>query len=1034
MKKLISIIISLCLLLSYIPSAAAADYTPPELLSLPDASKGKNWLLSQDLIQKVVEAKNNRYFPDESIYDIAKESVIIWAGNRTAYVNGYRTYVGAAALVPFEENLEIYAPARFTADAFKQKCVIAGSEITLTGTKTLVFTVGSTSVTVNGKASDMGAAPVIKNDTVFLPVRVVAQAIGKKTLYDERGFIIAASQSVLDFVTTAHLSKIASPSFYLQREKVAFPHSNDVMGEMFYGYRTFLNYTDEEIDPLIEEYMNMTYNELAAAVETKLATDEEGKIRHFGDRADFERPAALMAIKYNRNKDEDLALRIIIMLYHSALSFDSQSKVYKDYFNNFAYIVPTNLVYAYDKIYHSPMWEVVSRAYGSDVKSAVQKWWRTLFEYVIVNKKGKPVGNYPTVYTHLAGIATALDDPDLMRDIVERLDYAATPFSFFADGMWYEGTASYSSSATSHPISTARVLKAFHDRRCYVDSVYGLNLNGNFDIATRWTDFLNRAAKAPNNLYFPDGSPVAINDTSYQSVEANLADNTPKEKYLGSNIEMNHFGLYGLRYGDTEEAQQINLSVQSVTGVSHQHGAPLGISYYSGGIELLPDVGYVRDSSVYRYSKTPAFAHNTAWSGGTRPGHEDVGSLYARPSVLAYDDGSTNGKIIQLVEGSNLMPSLYDLDTNRRMVMLIATDENHSYAVDIHRIKGGTVHESYLIQNEEEDATLTTSLNLPEKFSGQLSEWLTSQGKTGGLILENSYSSVIQNPQALETDDSFSFKWEGETATLNAFIKGNENATVAFSTWPTSRRTGGDSSKKDDYPGYHFYRRSDVAEGEGTVFGGVYEGVKAGEEAKVTSVDWISPDDGDDMTAMLTVSHGDFIDYIYVSDDSENREIGDFSVNGSVVIIRTYEGSGEVVFGYIYGKGEISGESFSLSGKANLSYNISAASDSEKSLTLDSSVSSDAEGLWGTVSFSDGSGTAYKIEKVNEATVTLTSVPGFKMVDNKAEFTAYPLYEDHDTGKVAEYASPFTEGMEKRYRDGDVTLTVKIPTFFNTEN
>lgn len=1027
MKKLMSIIISLCLLLAYIPSAVAA-YTPPGLLNLPDSSKGKTWLLSQDLIEKVVTSQNNRFIPDESIYNIAKSSVIVWKENRTAYVNGYRIYTGDASSAPFEENREIYAPAKFVSDSFGLKCAVLGDEITLTGSKAIVLHVGSTSVLTGGKYSDMGAAPVIKNETLFLPVRVVAQALGKSYIYDERGFIIAASQSIISSVTNAHLSQLAKSSFYLERDKVAFPHSNSVMGEMFYGFSSFLNYSDEQIAPLIKTYTDMTYHALAEAIDTAVSN------RHFGSRPDFERPAALMAVKYNRTPDEDLALRIIIMLYHSALGFDSQGKEYMDYFNNYAYIVPTDLVYAYDKIYHSPMWDIVSRAYGSDVKGAVQKWWKTLFEYVMANHRGTAVGNYPTVVTHIAGIATALDNPDMMRDVVERLDNAATPYSFFADGMWYEGTASYSSSATGHPKSAARVVKAFRDRRCYKDNIYGINLNGNFDIESRWTDFLNRASSAPSSLYYPDGSPVAINDTAYQGVEANLQDNTIKESYLGKNIEMNHFGLYGLRYGNANEAQQINLSMQAVTDVSHQHGAPLGISYYSGGIELLPDIGYVRDSSVYRYSKTPAFAHNVAWSGGSRPSHAEVGSLYARPSVLAYDDGSTNGKTIQLVEGSNLMPSLYKLNTNRRLVMMIATDENHSYAVDIQRLKGGTVHEAYLIQNEEEDAALTTSLALPEKFSGKLSDWLTSQGKTGGLILSNGYSSIIQNPQGLQTSNSFSFKWQGQTATLNAFIKGNENATVAFSTWPTSRRTGGDSAKRDDYPGYHFYRRSDVAEGETTIFGGVYEGVKAGEAAKVTSVNWLSPADSDDMTAMLTVSHGPYIDYIYVSNDSATRAMGSFNLSGDIVVIRTNQSTGKVVFGYIYGKGAISSSAFSLSGKENLTYNISGASDSEKSLTLSSQASSDMAGLWGTVSFSDGSGTAYKVEKINGTSVALNSIPGFKIAGGKAEFTAYPLYEDHSTGKVADFSKPFNEGMEKRYRDGEIKFTVKIPTFFSAVN
>jgi hypothetical protein len=68
----------------------------------------------------------------------------------------------------------------------------AARTVTLTkGDTTVVFTIGSTTYTVNGEAKTADVAPEIANDRTMLPARFVAEAFGATVGWD------AATQTVL---------------------------------------------------------------------------------------------------------------------------------------------------------------------------------------------------------------------------------------------------------------------------------------------------------------------------------------------------------------------------------------------------------------------------------------------------------------------------------------------------------------------------------------------------------------------------------------------------------------------------------------------------------------------------------------------------------------------------------------------------------------------------------------------------------------------------------------------------------------------
>ena len=84
-------------------------------------------------------------------------------------------------------------PVRYLADALGAQTSWDANtqEITITkGNVDIELTIGSTTLTVNGKALLMDSAPVIKNGRTYLPVRYLAEALGYDISWD------AATQTI----------------------------------------------------------------------------------------------------------------------------------------------------------------------------------------------------------------------------------------------------------------------------------------------------------------------------------------------------------------------------------------------------------------------------------------------------------------------------------------------------------------------------------------------------------------------------------------------------------------------------------------------------------------------------------------------------------------------------------------------------------------------------------------------------------------------------------------------------------------------
>lgn len=112
-------------------------------------------------------------------------------GNGEFKIGSNIYYVGGVAKVmdvaPYIKNSRTYVPMRYLGDILGAEVVWddAARTVTLTrGATTVVFTIGSTSYTVNGEAKTADVAPEIVNDRTMLPARFVAEAFGATVGWD----------------------------------------------------------------------------------------------------------------------------------------------------------------------------------------------------------------------------------------------------------------------------------------------------------------------------------------------------------------------------------------------------------------------------------------------------------------------------------------------------------------------------------------------------------------------------------------------------------------------------------------------------------------------------------------------------------------------------------------------------------------------------------------------------------------------------------------------------------------------------------
>lgn len=812
---------------------------------------------------------------------------------------------------------------------------------------------------------------------------------------------------------------------------IVHPIEGDIT-QMFvaWQWKPIAEETAEQTRQLTAPLMAMSDEELLAAASANARTRQ-----YLDMHPEYEQMMRRLAILYHETGDEEYARKAILIMQKFASTYNDVPKIIidNDLFHAHGKYIPMDALYGYDLIYNSEQWELLESKLGIPFREEIEGWFRASFMNLYNLHNDVYYSNItPYGIRNAMGLAVVLNDPDIIRLMLPWIDTMFSGKQFHADGMWEEGTVSYGSQVVNNVINALSLLESsYRDPDDYVDTKYGLKLNYT-DLSSRWP-LIEKSSKLYEQMKFPNGSTIGIHDTwtkGQKGEEPNKVTDPIYEKYL-KNLELYHFGHYSLSSGDTSDATQVHLTFPPLAeglpySAGHYHGNHLGITLWGAGMEVLPDSGYPKGAN--RYFNMSAKTHNTAWVWNKDAvKYTDSVSLFTNPSLLAYDPGTRSNKTVQLVEASSPGPAGDLTEMKRRMLMMVQTEGNRSYVLDLQRLKGGQAHELFLHAVEEEDTDLSTTLELTEYPGYTVEQYMKEAQREEGMP---EYRNMFKDPRVGAGENDFSFVWKGQESgsSVQTFMNGMNGSEDIFSRMPMNRLTQNDNAHMDDYPGWHFYRRHLVEPNEITRFGAVYETFRESQQPIVKSVEWKEPNEPDPMSMIAVVDMGEIQDIVYISDDTTKRSYDGITFAGKSAVIRQDKQTGRYIWGYVYGEGSIHAENFTVQGKPDLMFNAVEATGSldgsiANSLKVDRVIPSGASlnGVWLRTEFGNHAGYGLRIEDVEGDTIQVHGTPGFEVTGGGARMLYFPGNEQPETGFLKLHA-----GDQQYYIPREVAGGVKV--------
>ncbi len=664
--------------------------------------------------------------------------------------------------------------------------------------------------------------------------------------------------------------------------------------------------------------------------------------------------------------------------------------------------MPISAVFGYDQAYNSPVWDELSRERGHNVRKPVEDWFRASYQMILELHEdfGGGFGNlHPYTIRKVVAAGRVLNDPEMIHAMIPWFG-GVIDGSFHFDGMWREGSPGYHYQTVANLARASNAFAGYTDPPGYVDSKYGLKLE-NTNLSERFP-ILEKAAQVLGIMLYPDGRRVTVHDSHWRG---------GGEIKARPNIELNSYGHFALSREATADPTQVHLHFCPLTYLSHYHTDRLSMILWAAGTEILPDIGYITlPNSIYRSFATSCLSHNMSYVGWNEP-RKPGSSKWARSALLAYDPGGHCDKQVQLVEAESPGPPWQEIETARRLIMLIALNDQRSYVFDLFRLKGGEWHESVLRPSADEDCDEQSSLALAGRSGTLAGEDVAYNvlGRTpvSSAVIDSAEEwqavrSFVHDVRVTQTAAPAVVTWTGQDtgASVRCFLNDQPETEFILGRIPLLRPANNILSEVDKYQGPYLMRRRQGQEGLTSSFAAVYDAWARGAEPMIERVKWVTPQPSDPFAVAAIVTMKNRTDLIYCSTDDIERNVAGVKVRGPVAVL-SRQGAG-LAWGYVYGDGQIKADEFAVTGepvvRTPLREVLRAAEGDQDALEVaaDLPEGEALKGVWLRVIHGDGSAYGYRIENVQEVAegsrIVIHDEPGFEMTDDGMHMLFFPNY------------------------------------------
>jgi len=665
-------------------------------------------------------------------------------------------------------------------------------------------------------------------------------------------------------------------------------------------------------------------------------------------------------------------------------------------------VTSTNGLYqAYGIIKETDAFEVLGDEVGADVEDLVLNQmlvpsfdFSWSFPITLGNQDGQAIRTW-------AAAGQAMMKPDYVHRAVEWLR-AYCEQRFMADGFWFEVAVTYHRETLVLMAGAFNALAGYTDPDGFVSPRTGARFD-NLDLSGAFPALV-RAERASQLLVYPNGKTLPLQDS--------WASDTATSDLAAGTVLLPSAGIARMTWGEGGEQSQLYLNFTSRFG--HHHADPLTITMFSGGQEVVPDIGYTYTN--YRYSSISTIGHNTVVVDSA----DATGSGNARYGGSLERLRATEDSLLQVVRArqDNAYPSA---QRYARELWTVAFDQtgDEGYVIDLFRVSGGSRHEYTLSGDANRDSSFETWLDLTPYGDrllppGVTAVEATSVSDTGSA--EGHYPGYIYVKDVDQADLTGRSSYElivsstgdgpqTNLAVLASLEPGDNEVFLGRSPSLRTTRLQGRTGDFNDAENLGYTLPKLVHRRDGSdltsTFVTALESFDAAGQSRLEAIDRLTLDAGPTDAVAVKACHGDVTDLVVSSpgDPSALVQVAGISMRGEWGLVRLVDGDISQI--RLIGGTELTIGSVTVTGAGMVTGQVTAtrrtaAGDSTDALVVDTSVPSDAAGCFVVVTQPDGTTKGFRIGSVTATgagseLVLAEDDPGFTIhADGSSEQTCFP--------------------------------------------